>query len=201
MFSTCHKNSFPRIHHSKHLLGATDGSSEIIKCSSFLNCLQHNPNYHPSWERSNLKNVGKGENANNQCFLLFPQSLLSYPEQILSFGSLLICCLQMLSILIGLLSGDVLIHYCKNTIIYAPTVDFIEKYRDKQNMTLIFDLDLIDGLDLGTKERSNHKEYTLTIQKVMANCLSFLPTNGKSTQMDKQTCQKLYMPRSIDVGA
>ena len=34
----------------------------------------------------------------NQHFLLFPQCFLSYPEQILPFGSHLICCLEMLLI-------------------------------------------------------------------------------------------------------
>ena len=41
-------------------------------------------------------NVGKEENAGNQHFLLFPQCFLSYPEEILQFGSHLICRLQML---------------------------------------------------------------------------------------------------------
>ena len=41
--------------------------------------------------------VGKEENAGNQHFLPFPQCFLSYPEQILPFGSPSIC-LQMLSI-------------------------------------------------------------------------------------------------------
>ena len=41
--------------------------------------------------------AGKG----HQHFLLFPQCFLSYPEQILRFGSPLICHLQMLSIWTG----------------------------------------------------------------------------------------------------
>ena len=43
-------------------------------------------------------NVGKGENAGNQHFLLFPQFFLSFPQQILIFLSHLFCRLQMLSI-------------------------------------------------------------------------------------------------------
>ena len=42
--------------------------------------------------------VRKGENARNQHFLFFPQCSLSYQGQISSFGSPLICCLQMLTV-------------------------------------------------------------------------------------------------------
>ena len=42
--------------------------------------------------------VGKGENAGNQHFLLFPQCFLPFPKQILIFKLHLICRLQMLSI-------------------------------------------------------------------------------------------------------
>ena len=42
--------------------------------------------------------VGKGENAGNQHFLLFPQCFLSFPNQISIFDLHLICSLQMLSI-------------------------------------------------------------------------------------------------------
>ena len=38
--------------------------------------------------------VGKGENAGNQYFLLFPQSFLLYQREILSFHQCFICCLQ-----------------------------------------------------------------------------------------------------------
>ena len=38
--------------------------------------------------------VGKGENAGNQHFLLFPQCFLFFPTQILIFESGLFCCLQ-----------------------------------------------------------------------------------------------------------
>ena len=40
--------------------------------------------------------VGKGENAVNQHFLLFPQCFLLFPRQISIFDSELICRLQML---------------------------------------------------------------------------------------------------------
>ena len=42
--------------------------------------------------------VGKGENAGNQHFLLFPQCLLLFPTQISIFELELFCRLQMLSI-------------------------------------------------------------------------------------------------------
>ena len=42
------------------------------------------------------KFVGKGENACNQHFLLFPQCFLPFPAQISLFNSLLFCCLQIL---------------------------------------------------------------------------------------------------------
>ena len=35
--------------------------------------------------------VGKGENAGNQQFLLFPQCFLPFPKQILTFQSHLVC--------------------------------------------------------------------------------------------------------------
>ena len=44
------------------------------------------------------KIVGKGENAGNQHFLLFPQSFVPFPKQILVFQSHLFCRLLMLSI-------------------------------------------------------------------------------------------------------
>ena len=43
--------------------------------------------------------VGKGENASNQHFLLFPQCFLPFPEQILIFKLHFSCCLPILSIL------------------------------------------------------------------------------------------------------
>ena len=42
--------------------------------------------------------VGKGENADNQHFLLFPQFFLPYQRKIAPFESQLNCCLQMLSV-------------------------------------------------------------------------------------------------------
>ena len=42
--------------------------------------------------------VGKGENAGNHHFLLFPQCFLPFSKQISIFWSHLFCCLQMLSI-------------------------------------------------------------------------------------------------------
>ena len=42
--------------------------------------------------------VGKGENAGNQDFLLFPQCFLLIPKQITIFLLLLFCRLQMLLI-------------------------------------------------------------------------------------------------------
>ena len=46
--------------------------------------------------------VGKGENAGNQHFLLFPHCFLLFPEQISIFQSPLFCRLEMLSIWTGL---------------------------------------------------------------------------------------------------
>ena len=46
--------------------------------------------------------VGKGENAGNQHFLLFPQCFLPFLKQIPIFGSHLYCRLQVLSIWTGL---------------------------------------------------------------------------------------------------
>ena len=46
--------------------------------------------------------VGKGENAGNQHFLLFPQCFLPFLTQSSTFESHLICRLQMLSIWTGL---------------------------------------------------------------------------------------------------
>ena len=43
--------------------------------------------------------VGKGENAGNQHFLLFPQFFLLFPNQISNSHSHFFCPLQMLSIL------------------------------------------------------------------------------------------------------
>ena len=40
--------------------------------------------------------VGKGENAGNQHFPLFPQCFIPFPKQISIFQPNLICCLQML---------------------------------------------------------------------------------------------------------
>ena len=50
-------------------------------------------------EKKTFENiVGKGENAGNQHFLLFPQCFLPVPKQISIFQSHLFCRLQMLSI-------------------------------------------------------------------------------------------------------
>ena len=64
-------------------------------------CLTH---YHtiPTFDdlrKKPLENIeGKGENAGDQHFLLFPQCFLLFTKQISNFQSLLFCCLQMLSI-------------------------------------------------------------------------------------------------------
>ena len=46
--------------------------------------------------------MGKGENAGNQYFLLFPQCFLPYQRLKLSFKVLLFCCLCIFSIWTGL---------------------------------------------------------------------------------------------------
>ena len=51
-----------------------------------LNSLPHNPNILMTQRKKTLENiVGKGENAGNQHFLLFPQYFLSFPNQMLIF--------------------------------------------------------------------------------------------------------------------
>ena len=50
------------------------------------------------WKKLSENIVGKGENAGNQHFLLFPQSFLSFPRQISIFQSHFFCRLQMLPI-------------------------------------------------------------------------------------------------------
>ena len=50
------------------------------------------------WKQPFENIVGKGENAGNQHFLLFPQCFLPFPKQISILHSHLFCCLQMLSI-------------------------------------------------------------------------------------------------------
>ena len=52
------------------------------------------PTFNDPEEKAFENIVGKEENAGNQHFLLFPQCFLSHPEQILPFGSPLICRLQ-----------------------------------------------------------------------------------------------------------
>ena len=54
-------------------------------------------------EKDSFENIiGKGENAGNQHFLLFPHCFLAFPRQISDFESLLFCRLQMLSNWAGL---------------------------------------------------------------------------------------------------
>ena len=49
-------------------------------------------------ESSSFESImGKGENAGNQHFLLFPQCFLPFPTQITNVPSHLICCLKILS--------------------------------------------------------------------------------------------------------
>ena len=51
-----------------------------------MHLIPHNPNFQRPWERELFKNiVGKGENAGNQHFLLFPQCFLPFPNQISGF--------------------------------------------------------------------------------------------------------------------
>ena len=54
------------------------------------------------WKKPFENIVGKGENAGNQHFLLFPQYFLPFPKQISILDSLFNCGLQMLLIWIGL---------------------------------------------------------------------------------------------------
>ena len=53
--------------------------------------------------KTTLENiVGKGENAGNQHFLLFPQCFLPFPKQISTFQSHVFCRMQVVSIWPGL---------------------------------------------------------------------------------------------------
>ena len=48
----------------------------------------HNPDFLTTLKKKAFEYiVGKEENAGNQHFLVFPQCFLSFPEQILAFGS------------------------------------------------------------------------------------------------------------------
>ena len=64
------------------------------------NPLSHNPEFKRPPTKKPFENiVGKGENAGNQHFLLFPQCFLPFTKQISKFQSRLFCRLHMLSIL------------------------------------------------------------------------------------------------------
>ena len=47
-----------------------------------IKSLLHNPDLTTLWKRPFENSVGKGENAGNQHFLLFPQCFLPFPKQI-----------------------------------------------------------------------------------------------------------------------
>ena len=70
-------------------VGSRENVAKLFTTKSrFLTTLRNRP----------LENiVGKGENAGNQHFLLFPQCFLPFPKRILTFQPNLICLLQMLS--------------------------------------------------------------------------------------------------------
>ena len=62
-----------------------------------LKSLPHKPRFLMMLKKRAFENiVGKGENAGNQHFLLFPQCFLPYQIQILPFSPNLNCRLQML---------------------------------------------------------------------------------------------------------
>ena len=80
------------------------GSNRVvcILCSAIYQVYCHLILYHtiPTFndlEKEAFENIaGKGENAGNQHFLLFPQCFLPFPKQSSIFQSNLICRLQML---------------------------------------------------------------------------------------------------------
>ena len=61
--------------------------------------------------------VGKGENAGNQHFLLFPQCFLLFPTKISIIGIHLFCRLQMLSIWAGLKFCRMVKSYTQNSLV------------------------------------------------------------------------------------
>ena len=63
-----------------------------------LTLYQTIPIFHDPLKKDLENTVGKGENAGNQHFLLFPQCFLLYQREKLSFYQHLICRLQVLSI-------------------------------------------------------------------------------------------------------
>ena len=58
--------------------------------------LPHNPDFQTTLKKKAFENiVGKGENAGDQHFLLFPQCFLPVPKQILSLIYFVVCkCFQ-----------------------------------------------------------------------------------------------------------
>ena len=82
--------------------------SEAIKCRILTTCIYPQFQVQPFTTQSRFLTtlrktpfeniVGKGENAGNQHFLLFPQCFPPFQKQISSFWSHLLCRLKMLSI-------------------------------------------------------------------------------------------------------
>ena len=73
--------------------------SSVTKEFNAFNPLPHSPDFQRPPRKKPFENiVGKGENAGNQHFLLFPQCFLSYQRQKPSFELHLFCRLQMPSI-------------------------------------------------------------------------------------------------------
>ena len=60
--------------------------------------LPHNPAKRPLKKKPSENNVGKGKNAGNQYFILFPQCFLPFKKEKSNFKWHLICRLLMLSI-------------------------------------------------------------------------------------------------------
>ena len=80
-------------------LDRTTGYEETSKLTVSFNSWPHNPDFLTTLRKKTFENiVGKGENAGNQHFLLFPQCFLPIQRRKSSLELHLFCRLQMLSI-------------------------------------------------------------------------------------------------------
>ena len=73
-------------------------NSLILSKITMLNTLPTIPTFNDPKEEGFGKHYGKGENAGNQHFLLFPSCFILYQNEKFSFEQLFFCRLQMLSV-------------------------------------------------------------------------------------------------------
>ena len=97
-FGTTH-TTMPRLW---QYLGFSPKTAELKMLKTALILYYTIPTFNdPQTERPFENIVGKGENAGNQHFLLYPQCFLLFPKQISTFKLFLFCFLQMLSVWIS----------------------------------------------------------------------------------------------------